>query len=147
MGAWFDEGIRFACQNCGACCIDHGDYNHVFLAEGDDLRLARALGITLKHFRRRYTVVVDETVCLENRGDACIFLEKGNRCRVHRTRPLQCKTWPFWPENLERRIWRAEIAPHCPGIGKGRLHTAEEIDRLAFLVRTRKLLPDRDGKE
>ena len=40
----------------------------------------------------------------------CVFLkedpERGRKtCSIYPVRPLQCRTWPFWPENL------AEIAP------------------------------------
>lgn len=45
-------------------------------------------------------------------------------------RPRQCRTWPFWPENMKRSFWEEEIAPFCPGIGQGRLFTAVEIEEL-----------------
>jgi Fe-S-cluster containining protein len=56
----------------------------------------------------------------------CSFLD-GKRCSVYEGRPSQCRTWPFWPENMNARTWNREIVPFCPGVGKGRLYTAEEI--------------------
>jgi Fe-S-cluster containining protein len=134
MSVWYEDGLRFACRSCGKCCIDHGAYAHVFLHEGDEKRLARALGMPVQDFLDAYTVDVDGFVTLANAGDRCIFLE-DTKCRVWRARPLQCSTWPFWPENLNRRVWKSEIRPSCPGIGKGRLYTAEEIERIAFRAR------------
>jgi Fe-S-cluster containining protein len=34
--------------------------------------------------------------------DACAFLD-GARCTVYEARPTQCRTFPFWKENLRRR--------------------------------------------
>jgi len=134
MSIWYEDGLRFACQACGRCCIDHGSYAWVFLHEGDDKRLSRALDMDLETFYRTYTRVEDGFVTLINRGDRCVFLEDG-KCMVYATRPIQCSTWPFWPENLNRRVWRSEIQPSCPGVGKGRLYTVEEIDRFALGAR------------
>lgn len=65
----------------------------------------------------------------EANGD-CIFLEGGNRCGTYEARPEQCRTWPFWPENMKAKTWRREIETYCPGVGKGRLHTREEIETI-----------------
>jgi Fe-S-cluster containining protein len=50
-----------------------------------------------------------------------------NRCSVYEGRPDQCRTWPFWPEVMDAKTWKKEVAAFCPGVGKGRLHSAEEI--------------------
>ena len=32
----------------------------------------------------------------------CALLdEEKGQCSVYEARPVQCRTWPFWPENLE----------------------------------------------
>ena len=49
----------------------------------------------------------------------CIFL-KENRCTVYKSRPIQCRTWPFWPENMNTKTWNNDIAKNCPGVGKGK---------------------------
>ena len=139
MSVWYEEGVRFRCRGCGECCVDHGHYAYVFLNEGEENALARAMNVSIDAFLEKYTADVDGYVALVNRGTACVFLREG-RCGVYSTRPLQCRTWPFWPECLGRRIWKSEVAPHCPGIGRGKLHTVEEIDRLASLSRVAKPL-------
>ena len=32
---WFDDGLRFNCKGCGACCKTHGEYAYVFLSDWD----------------------------------------------------------------------------------------------------------------
>ena len=49
------------------------------------------------------------------RGGTCPFLSE-RRCTIHRIRPSQCRTYPFWPEVLESRgSWEAERR-YCEGI-------------------------------
>ncbi|MEO0812065.1 MAG: YkgJ family cysteine cluster protein, partial [Myxococcota bacterium] len=62
----------------------------------------------------------------------CGFLE-GSRCSVYPARPTQCQTWPFWPENMNPRSWRREVASFCPGVGKGRTYSPEEISAILEL--------------
>jgi uncharacterized protein len=38
---------------------------------------------------------------------------------VHSVKPVQCRTYPFWPELVEHRdVWDYE-AKKCPGINTG----------------------------
>jgi Fe-S-cluster containining protein len=53
-----------------------------------------------------------------------------NGCKIDETRPRQCKTFPFWSSNLKNKTEWEEQEKTCPGIGKGALHTPEEIDHL-----------------
>ena len=54
------------------------------------------------------------------RNKQCPFLGKSG-CDIHPAKPTQCRTYPFWPEIVERRsTWRAN-GRFCPGIGKGPL--------------------------
>ena len=39
-------------------------------------------------------------------GEACVFLSEG-RCTIHSVRPTQCRTFPYWPELINRRSWRS----------------------------------------
>jgi hypothetical protein len=31
---------------------------------------------------------------------------------------------------MKAKVWRREIESYCPGVGKGRLHTREEIESI-----------------
>ena len=92
--------------------------DHVYLDAEDVARLSAFLGLSRREFRRRHARREDGWTELRFETSACPFLE-GTRCRVHPARPLQCRAFPFWPENLRRRdAWEA-VAGHCPGIGQG----------------------------
>lgn len=128
---WYRDGLRFTCTACGECCRSHGAYTHVYANDADAAAMARALGLTLAGFERRYALR-DEQGQREIRfvRGACVFL-KGGKCSVYAARPVQCRTFPFWPENLAKTVWEREIARDCPGVGKGKLWTRTEVERIA----------------
>jgi Fe-S-cluster containining protein len=51
-------------------------------------------------------------------SDACIFLDQEtNHCTVYGARPLQCATYPWWPELVQsRKAWAQEARQVCEGI-------------------------------
>lgn len=123
---WYAEGLRFECRGCGHCCRGPGGYVWV---DADEIRaLAAALGMELDAFGKKYLrrtnrgyALIDSAV-----GD-CILLGGDGRCSVYEARPLQCRTYPWWPEVVaSRRQWEEE-KDNCPGVGCGRLHGAEHI--------------------
>ncbi len=123
---FYESGLRFHCRGTGGCCHGGGGYGYVYLSLEDRQRLARHLGLAAPVFTRRYCVHDGDDVHLAHPERDCQFLD-GVRCRVYAARPLQCRTWPFWPENLSSpEAWK-EAAARCPGIGQGRLYDAEEI--------------------
>ncbi len=126
---FYSEGIRFTCQGCGKCCHTRGQYGYVYLTAGDRKRIAHLLDMTTRDFQRRYVRYTDGYMHLKDPDRDCLFLEEG-KCLIYEARPLQCRTWPFWPENMKKRTWEREVAACCPGIGKGKLYSAEEIERI-----------------
>ena len=123
------KGVQFECQGSGKCCTSRGTHGYVYLTLKDRRRLAKFFNILTARFTREYCKKVGGWFVLdESKGD-CRFL-KGKRCSVYEGRPIQCRTWPFWPEHMSPRAWRREVAVFCPGVGKGRLYSPEEIARL-----------------
>jgi hypothetical protein len=42
-------------------------------------------------------------------------------------RPLQCRTWPFWTENLaSEKVWN-HSSKRCPGMNQGKEYSLEQI--------------------
>jgi hypothetical protein len=103
----------------------------VYLAPRDVSAIAQHLGLSEPEFLARHCREEDGYVCLVMDAPACPFLTEGQRCAIYPVRPKQCATWPFWQENLERTVWRDGVQPTCPGTGRGRLYSREEIERSA----------------
>eukprot|EP00775_Hariotina_reticulata_P009129 gene9129-biopygen11021 len=48
---------------------------------------------------------------------ACIFLDPAtNSCTIRPVRPLQCSTYPWWPELMPLRNWQQEKVLMCEGL-------------------------------
>ena len=123
---WWEEGIRFECQGSGKCCVSRGHTGYVYLTLEDRRRFAKYFGIPTASFTRRYCQTTDGHIHLKDTAGPCQFLE-GTRCGVYEARPTQCRTWPFWPENMSPRAWDRNVATFCPGVGKGKRWSAEQI--------------------
>ena len=130
--SWWRDGLRFECQSeCGRCCSKERD-GEVFVEPSDIHGLARCLDLPVHDFHRRYIIrnEDDELVLRLAASGDCVFLD-GKNCGVYAARPLQCRTYPFLPPDGFSPIespwtWQRE-KDFCPGIGQGRLHSAEEI--------------------
>jgi Fe-S-cluster containining protein len=105
--------------------VSRGEYGYVYVNLADRRRFAEFLGIPTRQFTREYCTKTDGYFHLDNNGPACRFLD-GPRCSVYEARPLQCRTWPFWPENMQPKAWAA-TARQCAGIGQGSVIPADEI--------------------
>ena len=128
---WYAGGLRFACTQCGNCCRNHGDYAFVYLAEADVRAIAEHLGLARGEFLERHCERSDGWITLRMDAPACPFLDSQQRCSIYAVRPMQCRTWPFWTENLERAVWEGPVRSCCPGIGQGELVPATEIEARA----------------
>jgi Fe-S-cluster containining protein len=131
---WYAEGLRFTCTQCGNCCT--GPTGFVWVTDEEIADLATALSISDEDFRSQYTRTVHGRISLNERpsqfGLDCVFLDRSRTdgraiCRVYADRPLQCRTFPFWHENLTSpRDWQ-RTGRTCPGLNTGRLVPIEEI--------------------
>jgi Fe-S-cluster containining protein len=126
---FYKDGIRFECQGEGNCCVTRGSYGYVYLSFSDRRRLADHFRMSTAEFTSTFTTKVDGLYELRYTGKDCPFLQ-DNRCRVYKARPWQCRTWPFWPENMNSAVWENEVSAWCPGAGKGKLYTAAEIEEI-----------------
>ena len=126
----FKKGIHFKCQGSSNCCVSRGTYGYVYLSKKDILRLSNYIGLNIKDFIRLYCDKTDGFIHFIEKmknGD-CQFLA-NKRCSIYKARPTQCRTWPFWKENMNAKKWNNEIAKFCPGIGKGDIIKKVEIEK------------------
>lgn len=122
---WWHQGLRFACQGSGKCCVSYGSHHYVYVTLEDRRRLAATLNMPTRQFTRKYCAKTDGLFHLVMGEDPCVFLD-GRRCSVYEGRPTQCRTWPFWPENMRAAKW-SRVAAFCPGVGRGEVVPAETI--------------------
>lgn len=126
---FYADGLRFECQGSGKCCTSRGQYGYVYVTLSDRRRFAKYLNLTVAGFTKQYCTKTDGYWHLNDPDRDCSFL-KGKQCTVYEARPVQCRTWPFWPENMKAKVWRTDVESFCPGVGKGRLYTANEIESI-----------------
>jgi Fe-S-cluster containining protein len=132
---WFRDGLSFECTRCGACCT--GAPGYVWVDAEEIARLAEHLHQTIEQFTKRYIRRVgDRFSLIERPGGDCIFWDKKAGCTVYPARPVQCQTWPFWPENVESPEDWTRVTRVCPGSGQGRWFSLEEIREAAAKVHT-----------
>src|SRR5205085_593326 len=120
-GAWYADGLKFTCSQCGNCCT--GGPGFVWISKDEIVRLAEHLRLTPQQVVEKYCRKVEGKFSLKEHRNArgeydCVFLteEKVQRptgtrpdqtvtlthrgCSIYPVRPLQCRTWPFWDSNL-----------------------------------------------
>jgi len=129
---WYRAGLAFSCSECGSCCT--GEPGYVWVTKEEIRRIADFLGredgwLEKSHLRRvgfRYSLT-------EKKNGDCIFLEQENGrggCRIYPVRPLQCRTWPFWPSNLRSADAWDEAVLKCPGINTGKHYDFAQIEAI-----------------
>jgi len=151
---WYADGLKFTCSQCGNCCT--GAPGFVWISKEEIRRLAEFLRLSPVDVVDRYCRKVNGRFSLNETRTAggnydCVFLteqkvtqtRKGadgtpetvvftrRGCSVYPVRPLQCRTWPFWPENLASPEAWARSAQRCHGMNHGRrTFTREQMEAL-----------------
>jgi len=144
---FYAKGLRFSCVRCSVCCRFESGF--VFLSEKDASLLGNTLNMGGKEFAETYC----RWIPAEN-GDYMLSLkEKSNRdcifwspelspraegevsrvpvggCRVYRSRPLQCRSFPFWASLLgDKNSWET-TAMGCPGMNSGLHYSQDSIEK------------------
>ena len=125
---WYSEGLRFECTQCGACCS--GEPGYVWVDEAEISAMADEMKMSVDAFEHKFVrdLGYDKSLLEYPDGD-CILLDPDTRkCTVYESRPIQCRTWPFWDSTLKKKKDWKETCEACPGAGKGKLYTFEQIE-------------------
>ena len=130
MPDWFEKGLRFECAKCGACC--RGEPGYVWINGAEAVAIAGFLRMSIDVFSANCVRDVGKRVSLiEKPNGDCVFWESAIGCRIYPVRPTQCRTWPFWEENIAGpRTWE-RAGQKCAGIGRGRVYRADDIRKRA----------------
>ena len=123
--------LHFECTACGQCCHGNPQHHIIEVSKPEVRAFHRFLDISAKQMRERY-LDDDPDYGLGIRLNAdgrCSLLDEQGRCSVYKVRPLQCQTYPFWPEILRsKRAWNQE-ASRCEGINQGAAVTMKYIEQ------------------
>lgn len=140
MGKFYKQGLKFTCTTCGECCKLPGGRVELKISEAENI--SAFLQRTMDEFLERFCTVEESGIYLKDNAEQhCIFLE-NTTCAIYQVRPLQCRTFPFWPENLKSPYRWKQLRSFCQGVDRGNFHTAEQIETV--LVRQRK--SDRENR-
>jgi len=121
---FFDDGIRFECRRCGACCT--GDPGIIRISDPEILLLADFLEISASELIRIHLQPISEGFSIiEEQDGRCRFYDQG--CLIYPVRPLQCRTYPFWFGLMRSSSQWKKALKECPGIGAGALYSRERI--------------------
>jgi Fe-S-cluster containining protein len=124
--------MRFQCQSgCVRCCEQQG---FVYVTREDIARLAEHVGISRAEFKRRYLCGSAPLLRFrKQRHKQCPFL-LADGCSVHAIKPLQCSSFPYWPELLASADERRSAAKYCPGMNRGPVVNGETARAVAAQV-------------
>ena len=102
----------FACQGCGACCVQPG-YVFVTLAEAE--AIARFLGKDPESYHRKHVTQAEGQYALRTPyKKGCIYIKDG-RCLIYPVRPEQCRSFPYWDDVIKTDDGWRDISKYCPG--------------------------------
>jgi Fe-S-cluster containining protein len=132
--AWYAAGLHFECMECGVCCAGPGE-GYIWVTKPEIKIIADFLKMTPDELRRKFLkrVGLRMTIIEDSFTKDCIFLQEANsrkECKIYPVRPSQCRSWPFWPNNLASPNSWNKVAEKCGGINRGRLYSYEEIEKI-----------------
>lgn len=127
---WYHKGLPFKCTGCGKCCT--GAPGYVWTHEEEIKQMAEYLHLSAEQFVQKYVRKVGSKLSLLEHSKTydCVFL-KGKECTIYPVRPKQCKTFPWWKENIESKESWNEAGKACEGINhpEAPLISIEEIEK------------------
>ncbi|CAN5714644.1 YkgJ family cysteine cluster protein [soil metagenome] len=127
---WYRDGLKFSCTRCGACCT--GAPGYVWVNPEEIAGLAEHQGLSIEEFSGRFVRQVGRRYSLiEKPNHDCVFWDAQVGCTVYEARPEQCRTWPFWSENIESPEDWDRVRSTCPGSGRGQWFSLEAIEAAA----------------
>ena len=114
---WEKEPLRFECQSdCFKCCTKPGV---VYFDKASIENASKILRISSELFRKEFLLLDDGHWVHEvANGDPCAFLAPEG-CSIHNGKPIQCRSYPFWKENMTSKSMWSLVGAFCPGIGFG----------------------------
>ena len=123
-----ENPMTFSCTGCGRCCQNEGE---VWFNSDEFADLVRYKNMPAEEVLDTYSdEVLNGWVKMKNKKidasitgrdvetEGCIFLEEdGKKCGIYGARPIQCRTYPWWPKLLfNETMWNKEACLPDNGI-------------------------------
>lgn len=111
----------------------------------------KVLGLTgqeRQDFRKRFIHTTHKGLLVHNTNGRCMLLGDDNRCSIYSARPLQCRTYPFWPAFFEDKDEFEFLKDECEGIGRRGAKTYSILSLKRRINHTRRAFyASQDGEE
>ena len=110
----FDSSACFTCN--GRCCT--GESGYIYITKAEIENISNLLNLDIRDFVAEYLFKKSYKYSIKeieyNNSYECVFYNReSNGCKIYDSRPLQCKTFPFW-DYYKTRV--DELKIECPGI-------------------------------
>lgn len=113
---WLNTELHFKCTGCGKCCSNEGEVwldidEFVQISDQFNLSTTEFLEKYVSHIKSDWTKLKEQNDSSKNGGSSCIFLaEDMKTCSIYKSRPTQCRTYPYWPQILlSENSWKDEV--------------------------------------
>jgi hypothetical protein len=120
---YWKDGVSFGCTGCGRCCQNEGEVwlnTEEISSIVSDLKLPAddVLNLYSEEVRGGWIKLKSKVLPDDSNHESsmthkeqCIFLDSnGKTCSIYKSRPIQCRTYPYWPRLLSNQSeWDAEI--------------------------------------
>jgi len=131
---WYAAGLHFECLQCGRCCSGPAE-GYIWVSKPEIQLIAQHLNVPVKELKQKFLrrVGLRMTVVEDAHTRDCVFLQESRRekvCMIYPVRPRQCRSWPFWPNNLAGPDAWNTAAQKCPGINRGVSYSPEQIQAI-----------------
>jgi len=131
---WYIAGLHFECMQCGACCAGP-DEGYIWVTKPEIALIGKYLNEPAEQLWGKYIKRMGKraTILEKPVSKDCIFLTNTDGklgCAIYPVRPNQCRTWPFWQDNLATADHWKLASLKCRGINRGKLYSFEEIETL-----------------
>jgi hypothetical protein len=109
------NSFSFDCTKCGKCCYGPGN---VYFSQKDCINIKKYLKLNEDQWNQLAQRIFHKNqngIYIHKTYNKCYFLDDKNRCRIYPIRPLQCRTFPFWPSYFSKLKELENLIHSCPG--------------------------------
>ncbi len=109
------KNFYFNCTLCGKCCYGPGN---VYFTEKNLIDIKKFLKLDIakwKHLIKILNLKKRNQIYIYQPSKQCMFLDNHHRCTIYPVRPLQCRSFPFWPSIFSSKNALSGLIKSCPG--------------------------------